>query len=893
MYITKNKLFTFIFVLFLAGSSFAQFKINEYSCANVSGQVDALGNTPDWFEIYNTTTSTKFLTGYYVSNDINQKGKWQFPIGTSVPAQSFILVYASGLDTVIAGEYHTNFDLLQTKGEKIILSNNQGNVIDSVTIRRHQHNHAWARIPNGSGTWKVFARNPVSNIPTWTPGTTNVVTGLRSFIGYLPSPIFDLPGGFYSGPTQVSLSEVSNATFDLIDPQIYFTGSNFFTGANPGVTNTLKRQFFDPAGGTPIFIDSTTVIRAYLDTNNTGLGLGYLPSFMETHTYFINSSNIFPSTGQPINTDFTLPTVSITYDTATVGSYPGAAPINTNFYMLSMEYYDANGNFKFQTVGSTPAPFGDDALPNSLGGINYYADDEFGYSYTNKQQFYTNSTLKTSSRTEQVSINFRAAADDKFPFESDSTNGEYATHMRDAMAQTYAMKNNLDLDGSRYQPCIMYLNGKYWGVYEIREVFDAEYLKHYYGVTPEKVQVLQNNGILQGFPPLQAAYDWGNLVSFITTNDMANDSLLALADSMLSFSSLIDLIIYNGYTANGEFPNKASWWRAPDTSSSAIKWRYHMFDMDDIFGLGKNNSGLTSTDPDASTCQHQNLFNTVTDSSRAHLAIFNSLMTSDTFKSAYINRYSYLLNTSLKCNAIISHITNVKNILYPEMAQHTAKWGSTNTTWSFCVDTMKYWINQHCANVVDDINNCYNVTGPLRFCTEIEPEGTGSVVLNNVSYPEDHSDQYFANVYFNAIAVPNENYYFDHWESIDFTLPDSILRNDSIQWHFDSVSCVKAVFKLKEPYNLVGEPIVPTGFSPNGDGNNDFLNVYGTRETTEFNLEIYNRWGQRIFQSSDKTKGWDGNYNGSEAPVGVYAYTFKVTIDGEIIQKSGSITLIR
>lgn len=891
MYITKNKLFTFIFVLFLAGSSFAQFKINEYSCANVSGQVDALGNTPDWFEIYNTTTSPRNIGGFYVSNDINQKGKWQIPNGVSIPAQGFLLIYASGLDTAFGGEYHTNFDLLQSKGEKIILSNNQGAVIDSVTVRRHQHNHAWARIPNGSGTWKVFARNPVSNIPTWTPGTTNVVTGLRSFIGYLPSPIFDLPGGFYSGPTQVSLSEVSNATFDLIDPQIYFTGSNFFTGANPGVTNTLKRQFFNPAGGTPIFIDSTTVIRAYLDTNNTGLGLGYLPSFVETNTYFINSSNVFPSTGLPINTDFSFPTVSISYDTVTVGSYPGAAPANPNFYMVSMEYYDANGNFKFKTVGSTPPPFADDALPNSLGGINYYADDEFGYSYTNKQQFYTNSNLKTSTRTEQVNINFRAAADDKFPLELNIT--RFPTHMRDAMAQTYAMKNNFDLDGSRYQPCIMYLNGKYWGIFEIREVFDDEYLKHYYGVTPERVNVLQNDGILQGFPAPQAAYDWGNVVSFITTNNMANDSLLSLADSMISFSSLIDLIIYNGYTANGEFPNKATWWRAPDTTSSAIKWRYHMFDMDDIFGLGVNNSGLTSTDPDASTCQHQTLFSSITDSSRAHLAVFNSLMVSDTFKSAYINRYSYLLNTSLKCNAIISHVEYMRTLLQPEMIQHTSRWGANDTIWNLCVDTMKYWINQHCANVVDDIKSCYNVTGPLRFCTEIEPEGTGAITLNNVNYPEDHSDQYFGNVYFNAVAVPNENYYFDHWESIDFTLPDSILRNDSIQWHFDSVSCIKAVFKLKEPYNLVGEPIVPTGFSPNGDGNNDFLNVYGTRETTEFNLEIYNRWGQQIFQSSDKTKGWDGTYKGAEAPVGVYAYTFKVTIDGEIIQKSGSITLIR
>jgi gliding motility-associated-like protein len=104
---------------------------------------------------------------------------------------------------------------------------------------------------------------------------------------------------------------------------------------------------------------------------------------------------------------------------------------------------------------------------------------------------------------------------------------------------------------------------------------------------------------------------------------------------------------------------------------------------------------------------------------------------------------------------------------------------------------------------------------------------------------------------------------------------------------------LKAVFRLKDAHLLIGEPAVPTGFSPNGDGNNDVLNVYGTLKASEFRLEVYNRWGEKLFSTTDKSKGWDGTYNGADVPVGVYAYIYRVNIEGKIIQKSGSVTLIR
>lgn len=89
------------------------------------------------------------------------------------------------------------------------------------------------------------------------------------------------------------------------------------------------------------------------------------------------------------------------------------------------------------------------------------------------------------------------------------------------------------------------------------------------------------------------------------------------------------------------------------------------------------------------------------------------------------------------------------------------------------------------------------------------------------------------------------------------------------------------------------EIFVPNVFTPNGDGRNDVLFVYGNY-VASIKLHIFNQWGQLIFVSENISTGWDGKYKGQPQPVGVYAYTLKVVLqDGTIITKKGAINLIR
>ncbi len=96
-------------------------------------------------------------------------------------------------------------------------------------------------------------------------------------------------------------------------------------------------------------------------------------------------------------------------------------------------------------------------------------------------------------------------------------------------------------------------------------------------------------------------------------------------------------------------------------------------------------------------------------------------------------------------------------------------------------------------------------------------------------------------------------------------------------------------FELKRNASI----FVPTAFTPNGDGQNDRFLVLGTF-LDNFEMIIYSRWGDPIYQTTSLTEGWDGNIGGQQAPTGAYAYRINVRDkDGQQIVKRGTVTLLR
>jgi gliding motility-associated-like protein len=107
------------------------------------------------------------------------------------------------------------------------------------------------------------------------------------------------------------------------------------------------------------------------------------------------------------------------------------------------------------------------------------------------------------------------------------------------------------------------------------------------------------------------------------------------------------------------------------------------------------------------------------------------------------------------------------------------------------------------------------------------------------------------------------------------------------------VSCQQSVSAAVEAKTLPGQIYIPNAFSPNGDGLNDILLVYGYT-IKEMRFLIFNQWGEKIFESNNQATGWDGKYKGKPQPSGVYMYVCELILnDGKKEVRKGSINLVR
>ena len=121
--------------------------VNEFMADNDS-ITDPAGETDDWIELYNNTSQTINLGGLYLSDNFSSPTKWQFPAGTAVAANSYLIVWADQ-DTGQTG-LHAAF-ALSASGERIVLSNPDLTIVDSLTFGVQITNRSMSRMPNGTG----------------------------------------------------------------------------------------------------------------------------------------------------------------------------------------------------------------------------------------------------------------------------------------------------------------------------------------------------------------------------------------------------------------------------------------------------------------------------------------------------------------------------------------------------------------------------------------------------------------------------------------------------------------------------------------------------------------------------------------------------------------------
>ncbi len=829
-------------------NSNSQIVINEYSFSNINGPIDAFGENEDWVEFYNTGGTTIDLTGYFLSDKSSNLTKWAIPSGT-IAAGNYLTVYYSGRGVVNGVQIHPSFGVTQTKGEWIILTEPGGSNVDSLKIVKvTKPDHSYGRTTDGASAWSLFLN------PTLNAANTNGVNY------YSAKPIFSIAAGFYPS--------TQNITITTNDP----TATLHYTtdGTTPTSTSTIYTG--------PISITTTTVLRAIGISSNASIP----QSFTETNSYFINSTH-------------TIPVVSICGDQITDfinDNAPGAFSSN---FDGAFELFESNGSLVDEGEGYYNK-HGNDSWAYGQRGIDFIMKDQYGYNYAIQHKIFVNKSRKKFQK-----IMLKPAANDNVSFEN-------GAHIRDAYVHTISQLGDLRMDERTNRSCVMYVDGEYWGVYEIREkVDDSDFTKYYYNQPGSEVDFIKTWGTT--WTEYGNTDHWTELVNYVNANDMTVAANYDWVDERLNVGSLIDYVVLNSYIVSSDWLVwNTAWWHGhvPEPEGDKQKFRYALWDMDATFGHYINYTGVPSTDPDADPCNVETLAGNTSADPEGHIALLNKLAENETFNQHYISRYIDLSNGIFSCDQMIHNLDSMINDIQPEMQAQVDKWGGTMTQWEDNVQTLRDYITDRCAAISAGLIDCYDLIGPFDIVVDVEPANSGIVKVNSEWVPfYPWSSIQYGGINTLLKADANTNYEFDYWSSNNHTF--SNLNNVDDTLDFTASDTIIAHFKLvldpDDPDNPNNPVIAQTGvtgvhipnaFSPNSDGINDMLNYFIGYDVSSFDLIIVDRWGNIVFQTDSSSEFWDGRYKSKLVNSGIYTYVINYRLTtGQYLKESGNITLIR
>lgn len=450
---------------------------------------------------------------------------------------------------------------------------------------------------------------------------------------------FSRPSGFYPAPFELTLASLGRNT------EIRYS----VDGADPDGNS--------PRYARPIHIDKTTGLKV------VAMRDGQPISKIQTQTYFINETS-------------TLPVVSLTTDPVNLwdpykGIYVLGMPDENSQegfipnYMQRgpawqppayMEFFDAQGRRQFALVGTIK--------------IHGHATRSFP----------------------QKSLRFCASGGQymQYKFFEDSATDEYKcillrnggndwkdTLFRDSLVQSLMSDTSLDIQHA--QPAVVFLNGEYWGIYEIRDAQNDDYFHIKYGLDRDGIVIIFPDREQGGYPLVEEGAPgdekpYVDLLRFIQENSLAEPGNYEVVKDLIDVDNYIDYLILNIYSSNNDWvDSNLRLWRYKNETGDfrdaelpyAVdgRWRWVVYDMDSAMN---SSEGSRDSLDRAIHAEGSEAWTTL---------LFSNLLQNPEFRNQFVSRFIYHTNYTFAPDRVIARIDEYQDRLRPEIERHIAKWG--------------------------------------------------------------------------------------------------------------------------------------------------------------------------------------------------------------------------
>ena len=345
------------------------------------------------------------------------------------------------------------------------------------------------------------------------------------------------------------------------------------------------------------------------------------------------------------------------------------------------------------------------------------------------------------------------------------------TLFRDALV--HKLNEHLFAETQNYQPVSTYINGEYYGIFNLRERYDEKYFERVFGLEEDDLDYLENDGVVD----LGDDVFYNETMAYFTDIDLSSEEEYQNAIRYVDEINVADYHIAGIFAANFDWPQNNNVYfrkRVPYNESNRFahdgRWRWIIKDYDVAFDGGE---GWIENSYRHNTLRHS-ISNTLFDFQYTN-HILKGLLTNENYKNYFINRFSDLLNTSYKTSHVVNLINTLQDVIRPEMPKHISRWNLITSLdeWETEVDKLRNFANRRPNYQKEHILDFFNLEGLYQLTTNVENVDHGFVKVNTIEINNSTvgidgdystwSGDYFKGVpvKLNAVALPG--YEFSHW----------------------------------------------------------------------------------------------------------------------------------
>ena len=615
----RKKLFLLLAVLILLmpAVALADVVISEVMASNGLYENE---ESYDWVELYNNGSKTVDLSGWFLSDGKKNLQKFVFPQGTKLKPGAYLVVYCTGEEGIEPGKgnkFYASFSL-SADGETLYLSDADLNLVQKLEFPEQYVNIGYG-LPDGGDEYGYLGDG--------TPGKKN---GKTAYAGVTETPTGMTIGGFYPEGVTVTAKAPRGAVLRY---------------TLDGETPTEKSPEL-PVDGLVISQTRAVRIRAFRE--------GEVPSMTVSATYLIEPEQLTPVVCLVTDDKYL-------FDKRTGALVKGSGE-TPNYareleYPVNIEYFNMEGVCEINQMGTFTAS-GHSARINAQKSIALYARKAYG------AETFAFNPFPTRDYPGYKSLLLRGA------------NSDYsATRLRDIVASSLA-----EGEGILYQDHVViqvYINGEYWGHYNLREKINKHFIAAYEGVTDEAeidaIDILTRTGT-DRYTQNGDNADWLELCDFCKTHDLNIPENLAWVEERLDIDSMFTHAAYQIILGNVDFTNVRVY-RVPGG-----KWKYLLFDVEACWrGLDKTplEYYIKPVKGKIQGFRHEPL---------------NALLAVPEYRDKFLRRVAELLETRFQWSYVEARFDEVIGQLEPILPRHIERWKNMKLkNWYTNVSATKYY----------------------------------------------------------------------------------------------------------------------------------------------------------------------------------------------------------